>query len=151
MTRRKEMIQFFIPGKPTGKGRPRVCRNVTYTPQKTRDYETLVKQCYKQKYSNIESIPAKIPIAVEIWAYFPIPKNMTKKQRKLIENNELFPTIKPDGDNISKIILDALNGLAYYDDNQVTDLIVHKKFGVIVEGVGVLVEIREKQLGNEIS
>ena len=37
------MIQFFIPGRPTGKGRPRVCRNVTYTPQKTRDYETLVK------------------------------------------------------------------------------------------------------------
>ena len=50
------MIQFFIPGKPTGKGRPRVCRNVTYTPQKTRDYETLVKQCYKQKYNTLHKL-----------------------------------------------------------------------------------------------
>ena len=53
------MINFFIPGKPTGKGRPRVCRNVTYTPKETKDYETLVRTCYKQKYSNKEPIPAK--------------------------------------------------------------------------------------------
>lgn len=140
------MINFFIPGKPTGKGRPRVCRNVTYTPKETKDYETLVRTCYKQKYSNKEPIPAKTPVEVEIYAYFKIPKSMPKKQVKLIENNELFPTVKPDGDNISKIILDALNGVAYYDDNQVTDLTIYKQYATTDEKVGVLVKIKEKRL-----
>ena len=72
---------------------------------------------------------------------------MPKKQVKLIENNELFPTVKPDTDNISKIILDALNGLAYYDDNQVTDLTIYKQYATTDEKVGVVVNIREKRLG----
>lgn len=32
------------------------------------------------------------------------------------------PTARPDIDNYLKLILDALNGLAYRDDSQVTDL-----------------------------
>lgn len=139
------MINFFIPGKPTGKGRPRVCRNVTYTPKETKDYETLVRTCYKQKYGDKEPIPTKTPVEVEIYAYFKIPKSMPKKQKELIENNELFPTVKPDGDNISKIILDALNGLAYADDNQVTDLTIYKQYATTDAAVGVLVNIREKR------
>ena len=141
------MVQFFVPGKPTGKGRPRVCRKVTYTPKATQDYETLVKQCYMQKYRDKEPIAAKTPVEVEIYAYFKIPKSMPKKQVKLIENNELFPTVKPDADNVSKIILDALNGLAYADDNQVTDLVVYKQYATTDEGVGVVVNIKEKRLG----
>lgn len=69
-----------------------------------------------------------------------------KKQKVLIENNELFPTVKPDADNVSKIILDALNGLAYYDDNQVTDLTIYKQYATTDEGVGVVVNIKEKRL-----
>lgn len=140
------MINFFIPGKPTGKGRPRVCRNVTYTPKETRDYENLVRQCYIAKYADKQPISAKTPVEVEIYAYFKIPKNMPKKQKELIENNELFPTVKPDSDNISKIILDALNGVAYYDDNQVTDLTIYKLYATTNEKVGVVVNIREKRL-----
>ena len=143
MTRRKEMIQFFIPGKPTGKGRPRVCRKVTYTPKTTRDYETLVKQCYIAKYADKQPIPAKTPIAVTIYAYFQIPKNMPKKQQELIKINKLFPTKTPDADNVSKIILDALNGLAYADDNQVTVLTIHKRYAISECVVGVFVEIKE--------
>lgn len=140
------MINFFIPGKPTGKGRPRVCRNVTYTPKETKDYETLVRTCYKQKYSNKESIPAKTPVEVEIYAYFKFPKSMPKKQVKIIENGGAFtvrPTKKPDADNISKIILDALNGLAYYDDNQVVTLRIDKCYAKDESQVGVYVKIDE--------
>ena len=71
---------------------------------------------------------------------------LPKKQKELIENNELFPTVKPDADNVSKIILDALNGLAYADDNQVTDLVVYKQYATADEKVGVVVNIREKRL-----
>ena len=34
-------------------------------------------------------------------------------------NGDILPTKKPDLDNIIKIILDALNGVADHDDNQV--------------------------------
>lgn len=98
------MVQFFVPGKPIGKQRPKFNKKTknTYTPKETRDYEALVKQCYMQKYRDKEPIPAKTPVEVEIYARFKIPKNMPKKQKELIENNELFPTVKPDSDNISK-------------------------------------------------
>ena len=31
------------------------------------------------------------------------------------------PTVKPDWDNIGKIVADALNKIAYYDDAQIVD------------------------------
>ena len=42
--------------------------------------------------------------------------------------NEIRPTKKPDNDNIAKIILDALNGVAYQDDKQVVSLQVEKYY-----------------------
>ena len=41
------MIEFTIPCAAIGKGRPRVTRHGTYTPQKTRDYEQLVRLCFQ--------------------------------------------------------------------------------------------------------
>ena len=40
------MIKLTIPGEPVAKGRPRVTRYGTYTPEKTKNYETLVKELY---------------------------------------------------------------------------------------------------------
>ena len=42
--------------------------------------------------------------------------------------NGAFYTKKPDCDNIAKIILDALNGIAYDDDSQVAMLNVVKLY-----------------------
>ena len=39
------------------------------------------------------------------------------------------PTIKPDVDNIAKVILDSLNGLAYKDDKQIVFCIISKWYG----------------------
>ena len=41
-------VTFTVPGIPVGKGRPRFMKNGhTYTPQKTREYENKVVQCWK--------------------------------------------------------------------------------------------------------
>ena len=45
--------------------------------------------------------------------------------------NKLLPAKKPDTDNIAKAILDALNGLAYYDDAQIVELTVAKRYGTV--------------------
>ncbi len=42
-----ESVNFTIPGEPVGKARPRITRQgITYTPAKTVNYETLVKEMY---------------------------------------------------------------------------------------------------------
>jgi len=45
-----------------------------------------------------------------------------------MDNGAIRPTNKPDLDNIAKIILDSLNGIAYKDDSQVVSLTVIKHY-----------------------
>ena len=40
------MIELIVPGEPMGKQRPRLSKFGTYTPTKTVNYETFVKEIY---------------------------------------------------------------------------------------------------------
>ena len=126
--------KFEILGKPIGKGRPRLGKWGTYTPTKTANYETLVKYTFANLFPNTK--PTDKPIKANITAVFTIPKSYSKKQIAEIQNKPVYIK-KPDCDNIAKIILDSLNGLAYVDDNQVCALEINKRYGnqekVIVE------------------
>lgn len=51
-----------------------------------------------------------------------------------------MPTTKPDGDNILKVVLDALNGLAYDDDRQVVKMCIIKVYGA---NPGLVVKVSE--------
>lgn len=138
------MFSFFVPGQPRGKERPRHTKQgITYTPQKTKDYEEFVRYCFKAKYINAEPIAEKTPVAAFLIAYYKQPKSLTKVQRALILDGNVFPVVKPDGDNIAKVILDSLNHIAYKDDNQIVKLIVDKRYGVSDEDVGVKVFITD--------
>lgn len=66
--------------------------------------------------------PKHVSVSVTIWTQRPLPKSRAKK----ISTEE--DTYKPDADNVTKLVLDALNGVAWADDAQVTDLNVHKKY-----------------------
>ena len=133
------IYEFEVPGKITGKGRPRVNTTtaIAYTPAKTKEYEELVKQYFIIKYRRINPLEGRIKI--NITAYFSVPKNTSKKQEENMLNNTISPTKKPDIDNIAKIILDALNKLAFKDDNQITKLEIEKKYGT-EEKISVKVE-----------
>lgn len=125
------MIQTFtIPGEPVGKGRPRFGRTKnggvhTYTPDKTAKYETLVRRCWLD--SACESFGGK-QLYVYINAYFPIPKSYSGRRTAQIKAFDERPTKKPDCDNIVKVILDALNDVAYCDDKQVVDVRCVKRY-----------------------
>lgn len=115
------MRKFTIIGQPVAKGRPRVTKWGSYTPEKTVNYENLVKYSYIDKYKDIEVLESAL--GIEIKFYFQIPKSTSKKNRELMLKGELLPTKKPDIDNCIKIVTDALNTIAYKDDNQV--VVVH--------------------------
>ena len=108
-------IFITVPGTPVGKGRPRVTRHGTYTPQKTKDYESLIEWSWA-KQSKVR-IPDGTPIAIKILAFFPIPKSYPKKKACAAKGTPYMK--KPDIDNIVKSVLDGLQGCAFKDDSQV--------------------------------
>ena len=124
-------IQFAVPGPPQGKARPKFGKGRAYTPLNTVVYEKAVRARYQA--AAVGMTPAEGPVIVEIWAGYPIPKSMSKAKRAMICSGELLPTKKPDADNVAKIVCDALNGVAYKDDAQVTELHVHKFYSVTPE------------------
>lgn len=125
------MLAFTIPGAPQGKARARTCRNGhTYTPDGTVLYENLVKTEFLQQCGRGQRITGDRPaLHMEIVAVYPVPASYSKRNRVAALSGDMLPAKKPDADNIAKIIADALNGLAYDDDAQITDLSVMKRYG----------------------
>lgn len=111
-------LLFSVPGKPQGKQRARRGRNGRfYTPQETRAFERLVKQCYvlapgllRPDYTG--------PVALEVVCWF------SDRRRR-------------DLDNVLKAVADALNGIAYADDSQIVRAEVRREDGEPHTVVGV--------------
>ena len=122
-------ITFTIQGKPRGKGRPRMNRGTgaVYTPSATGSYEQAVTWKYWEAAKGYTF--GIQPVRVHIDACFKIPKSFSLYKKEQAARGEITPTVKPDGDNIIKIILDGLNGTAYHDDKQVIDVSCRKQYG----------------------
>lgn len=109
-------FRFRVYGKVVGKARPRVTRYGAYTPKRSRDYEKLIADSYVAA----GGFKFEGEIEMEIQVFRALPKNTPKKVLWKPD------TVRPDIDNIAKSVLDALNGVAYDDDLQVTKLTVTK-------------------------
>lgn len=137
---------FEVEGKPTGKGRPRFKRMgnfvQTYTPEATKEYEKLVGM----RFQNSGGAITDKPVRVEIVAFFAPPKSTKKRDRIEMLANRILPEKKPDVDNVAKIILDALNKIAYKDDAQVVELSVKKLYSEVAK---VFVHIEEIEIGGD--
>lgn len=124
------MIRFDVPGEPGAKGRPRFSTRggfvKTYTDKKTELYESLVRNAYLNRYAEEPTVTGEVK--VEIQAHFGIPKSTSKKNRADMISGKIRPMKKPDVDNIAKAILDALNGIAFEDDKNITELVIGKHY-----------------------
>ena len=124
-----EGLVFQVPGEPVGKGRPRFTRQGrAYTPAKTAKYENLVSLGFQQMYPN--HVPFENAVEMKMIAYFSIPKSWSKKKHQQAVLNQIFPTKKPDTDNIAKV-KDALNGIAFKDDSQVVKETIIKRYAEV--------------------
>lgn len=119
-------VQFIVPGEPQGKGRPRFGNGRTYTPAKTIEYERRIAT----RAAEAMPCPAtELPVHVRVDAYKGIPKSWTRAKRIRAMDGQEIPG-KPDLDNVAKAVLDALNGVVYADDVQVTRLVVTKQYSL---------------------
>jgi Holliday junction resolvase RusA-like endonuclease len=124
-------IYFVVPGQPHGKGRPRASSRGgfvrLYTDLNTRTYEELIARQARVAMGATEVL--QTPTAVRIHAYYYMPISWSKKKRKQAMEGEIVPG-KPDLDNISKSILDAIQGIVINDDKNVIKLTVEKRFAL---------------------
>lgn len=125
------MIRFTIYGEPTAKGRPRAVRGKNgrirgaYTPGKTRIEETNFRaQAVKVKPER----PFEGPVALELKFFRGVPRSWSKRKKERALSCEILPAVKPDVDNLAKLVKDALNGVFWRDDAQVVRLTAEKKY-----------------------
>ena len=139
-------ISFFIPGKIKGKDRPKFNSHTgrTYTTEDTMSYENLVKVCYRKAYKDF-MFSQGVPLVMEIIAVFPLMQSYSGVMKRRMAADEIRPTKKPDADNIAKAICDGLNLVAYYDDTQIVELCIVKRYenGDLLPGAYVTIRERE--------
>ena len=142
-------IEFFVPGAPVGKGRPRAARRgagvVMFTPEKTAGYEALVAATAAAALA-CDALAHQLldgPLEAVLEMRFPAPASWSKARRARALAGAEWHTSKPDADNVAKAVLDACNGVVFRDDAQVVVMIATKAFS---EEPGVRVVIRECSL-----
>lgn len=123
-------IEFVVPGTPVGKGRPKFARRgnfvTTYTPEKTASYENLVKVKAEEAMQGHPIFEG--PVSVEIILLVTPPASWSQKKQREALAGTVFPTSKPDVDNVLKGIMDACNEIVFKDDKQAVDVMVKKRY-----------------------
>lgn len=130
-------IQFVVPGTPVGKGRPKFARRgnfvTAYTPEKTASYENLVKVAAQAAMRGIP--PFEGAVAVGLHLFVTPPASWSQKKQRAALSGGVYPTSKPDVDNVIKGIFDAMNEIVWKDDKQAVDLVVTKRYGQTAQAI----------------
>lgn len=104
----KQMIELVIPIDPVGKARPRVTRSGhAYTPAGTVAAENAIRFFAKKHLSGRTGFPMTGPVGVSIDFCFIKPASVKR----------IYHTTRPDCDNLTKLVCDALNGILWDDDS----------------------------------
>jgi Holliday junction resolvase RusA-like endonuclease len=104
-----------------GKGRARFVRGsgMTYTPTETTNAMAEIQAAFLA--TKAPKAPRGTPVSVTIQVERHLPSSRPKRVEREPD------LVKPDADNVAKLVLDALNGVAWEDDTQVTALSVVKR------------------------
>jgi Holliday junction resolvase RusA-like endonuclease len=135
------MVTFKVDANPVGKQRARYVKRgnfvQAYTPEKTRTYETLIRDAAIEAMGTSE--PLETPVTLYLYIRVPIPKSYSKKKVEACLNGLDQPIKKPDASNILKSVEDGMNGIVYKDDSQIINLHVTKVYSTLA-GVDVCVK-----------
>ena len=85
------------------------------------------KAYYKSKKSKSENIylPKSVPVSLNFLFVFKRPQRLKTKKT---DPGFIPHTVKPDNDNLIKLYVDCLSGVAFHDDNQVYEIKSKKVF-----------------------
>ena len=136
-----EKVEFEIVGEIMTKQRPRATviggHARVYTPTTTTNYENYIKTIFQNKYPNA-SFGSK-PLRVEIRCHFKASAELEKVAGYDVHR---IPCKKhKDLDNVAKIVLDSLNGIAFDDDKQIIGLTCSKVYTDEQESIYVSISV----------
>lgn len=119
------MIEFVVQGVPVAQPRVKATarggKARVYTPRGPNDtYKACVRLAARAAFSGhlLDG-----PVVVDVTLVFPRPKNRIWIKKPMPRE---WHTAKPDADNVAKSICDAITGVIWRDDTQVSLLVVHK-------------------------
>jgi len=125
--------RWTILGEPVAQGRPKFARVGsfvrTYTPAKSASWKSLAVEALCCAW---DGPPLDDVCSVEVVAVFSRPKRLLRAR----DPDERLPhDRKPDGDNIAKALLDAMQAAGVLrDDARVSELVVRKRYAARHEG-----------------
>jgi len=133
-------------GIPVPQGSKRVVRGhlIDVNQAKLRDWRQLVGQACQQAGHFYHG-----PVVVGFDFYLPRPKGhfgQGRNARILKASSPDFPATKPDLDKLIRACLDAMSGIVFRDDSQVTALIASKFYAHEEQPPGVNITIQERIL-----
>ena len=122
------LFGMAIPTKVQSKERARVNTRTghAYTPEKTRAFETYVRNCGLHHMGVAD--PVEHPVLIKVVMYEKVPKSYSKALKAAAAHNLIYPE-HGDLDNKVKAISDALNGVVYVDDKQITSINAKRVYG----------------------
>ena len=132
-------LQWFVPMTPKPQQRHRHTRcGRTYDPCKELKSQFLKKSFQLCPVTGVDAGPMQIFLVF----YFARPKSHYKKNKhELTKRAPQLHVFRPDVDNCSKLVMDALNGTYYRDDSQICELHAKKSYCEPGdEGVSVLIQ-----------
>lgn len=111
--------------RPISKERPRTGKSGhVYTPKKTKDFERAVASaCLVDK-------PVTYPFKISITIEEAPPRTWPVEKRTLALADLIVPS-RGDLDNQIKAITDGLNGVAYVDDVQISDIDAQRRYSLV--------------------
>lgn len=118
------VISFFVPGKITGKERPRFGKGNAYTASGTRALERSVGYLAKEAMRGKSQFTGPVMLEVEITVE--PPKSWKEDKRETARHC----MNGADLDNQIKLIGDAINSIVYFDDRQITTIQASKHYSL---------------------
>lgn len=135
------MYTIEVSGTPVAKPRPRGFKTKSgnigfYTPTKAKDFEYLIRKRAEEVFDK----PLDGAVSLSIHFYLPRPKRLYWKTKPM---PAIPHTTRSDVDNLIKSVSDGLNGVAYVDDSQISELYAKKMYHAGGEGPKTVITIEE--------
>ena len=129
-----QMLTFRVDGEPVAQPRHRITSRggfaTAYIPKShaIHAWKWAIEEAAREEAQRVGWVPRKgIALAVSMVFSFERPRS----------NKTQWHTQRPDLDNLAKAVLDALHGIAYFDDSVVDEMKLSKAWGE----PGVFVEV----------
>lgn len=121
----------------------KLAKKQTYTPDKIKEYEKLVRERFLEETQNSRfAEDALLEIYITVLAK--MPKGATPEEQARMFNGRANNAKTPDLNKITKIVCEALEGVAYKDTVQITKVSAIKAWSVY-PSVWVTIEEEERK------